>query len=357
MLIAGGRAMHRRVWLAALTALLVAAGCHREVEMSPLIERKVYLTDKFYDVEPLSDKRVFIVGYGGKILETKDGGRSWEQHESGTTNALYKVHFVDENRGWIVGQSGTILHTEDGGRTWTKQDSGGQKYLFSIDSVAPDHLIAVGEQATLMETKDGGKTWTTTQHKPAGATLTEEERMLLQDPAFYDIQFLDEKNGFVVGEFGHILQTTDGGATWKEKQSSLIGGEIMSALDLPTFYGVYFLNPQNGIAAGLSGHIARTVDGGAQWTFDDVAAGHETTPYFRGQFFADGSGWAVGAAGDVIHKKGIGETWETANIGTRLHSWLREVTFVDQDHGWIVGGFGTILYTRDGGKTWLPAAA
>jgi photosystem II stability/assembly factor-like uncharacterized protein len=349
--------MHRPLCLVALIALLIASGCHRDVEMTPLIERKVYLTDKFYDVAALSEKQVFIVGYGGKILETKDGGRSWQQHASGTSNALYKVRFVDDKNGWIVGQSGTILHTEDGGQTWEKQDGGTEKYLFSLAALSPEHLFAVGEQATLLETKDGGKSWEERQHKPAGATLTEEEKMLLQDPAFYDVQFIDAQNGYVVGEFGHILKTADAGVTWAEVQNSLVTGEILSALDLPTFYGVYFIDGQNGIATGLSGHIARTSDGGNQWFFDDMAPGHESTPFFTGQIFADGSGWAVGAAGDVIRKKGTGETWERADIGTRLHSWLRKVTFVDEKHGWIVGGFGTILYTRDGGKTWLPAAA
>lgn len=325
--------------------------------MTPLADRKVYLTDKFYDVEALSEKRVFIVGYGGKILETQDGGRTWERHESGTGEALYKVRFLDDQKGWIVGQAGTILHTEDGGKTWAKQESGTTKYLFSFAALSPEHLIAVGEAATLLETKDGGSTWESRQYKPAGETLTEEEKMLLQDPSFYDVQFLDEKNGIVVGEFGHILKTDDGGATWREKQASLVGGEILSALDLPTFYGISFVSPTDGIATGLSGHIARTSDGGNVWFFDDVAPGHESTPFFQGQVFRDGSGWAVGAAGDVIRKQGTGATWEKADIGMRLHSWLREVTFFDESHGWMVGGFGTILYTRDGGKTWIPTAA
>jgi photosystem II stability/assembly factor-like uncharacterized protein len=349
--------MYRRSLRAAATALLFALGCHGEVEKAPLIERKVYLTDKFYDVEGISEKRVFIVGYGGKILETQDGGRTWAQHESGTTNALYKAHFLDDQKGWIVGQSGTILRTQDGGKTWEKQESGTDRYLFSIDSLSPEHLIAVGQDATILETKDGGASWESRQHKPAGATLTEEEKMLLQDPSFYDVQFVDEKNGLVVGEFGHILRTSDGGTTWEEKQGSLVGEEIISALDLPTFYGVYFLTPQEGIATGLSGHIARTSDGGNVWFFDDVGAAHRSTPFFGGQIFADGSGWAVGAAGDVVRKQGTGETWEKADIGTQLHSWLREIMFVDEKHGWIVGGFGTILYTRDGGKTWIPTAA
>ena len=32
------------------------------------------------------------------------------------------VHFVDNQIGWIVGQGGKVLKTTDGGLTWTAQD-------------------------------------------------------------------------------------------------------------------------------------------------------------------------------------------------------------------------------------------
>ncbi|MFM8412577.1 MAG: WD40/YVTN/BNR-like repeat-containing protein, partial [Alphaproteobacteria bacterium] len=67
--------------------------------------------------------------------------------------------------------------------------------------------------------------------------------------------------------------------------------------------------------------------------------------------------WAVGSAGQVLHKKGLGENWQPADIGMRLFSWIRQVDFADPEHGWMVGGFGTILRTKDGGKTWVPMAA
>src|SRR5262245_59148602 len=93
-LIAGG--------LALLGALVI--GCHHEVEMVPLAERTIYSTDRFYDVQALSKDHAFVVGYGGKILETKDGGASWENLTSGTDQALYAVRFPDPQHGFISGQ-------------------------------------------------------------------------------------------------------------------------------------------------------------------------------------------------------------------------------------------------------------
>ena len=36
-------------------------------------------------------------------------------------------------------------------------------------------------------------------------------------------------------------------------------------------------------------------------------------------------------------------------------TWLRGMSWFDQQNGWIVGGFGTILHTKDGGQTWIPS--
>src|SRR5512140_960092 len=101
----------------------LALGCHHEVEMTPLIERTIYITDKFYDVQALGKDRAFVAGYGGKILETTDGGYNWTARASGTDLALYSIKFIDEQHGWIAGQDGLILHTADGGKTWEKQES------------------------------------------------------------------------------------------------------------------------------------------------------------------------------------------------------------------------------------------
>jgi photosystem II stability/assembly factor-like uncharacterized protein len=349
-----------------LALLLLALGCHREIEMVPLIERTIYATDRFYDVQALSKDRAFVVGYGGKILETTDGGRSWTVRTSGTDLALYAVRFVDDQNGWVSGQDGVLLHTTDGGKSWQKQESNavhvdrdGSKqplFLFSMYALDKDHAWAVGDRSILTSTTDGGQTWRA-RKVAMEVDLSGGESLAAADPIFYDVKFTDLQHGWIVGEFGKIMHTADGGETWHEQQRTLMEGTgIFDVLDLPTLYGAYMKNGQDGLAAGIEGHIARTRDGGARWTFDKVEADPPVVdPLFRLIELEDGSGWAAGAAGEVVHLEPGATTWKRAQLGQDVLTWLRGLSFSDQQHGWLVGGYGLIYRTTDGGKTWLPS--
>jgi len=345
--------------LLGLVVLTVGAGCHREVEDVPLLARLIGISDKFYDVQAIDADHVVVVGYGGKILTTSDGGFTWIKAESGTNRALYRVHFVDATNGWVSGQEGVMLHTTDGGKTWTRQTTNTTVYLFSVSFVDQDHGWCVGDKSILLKTSDGGKTWTL--HKIATVSqehLSAEEAVASQDPVLYDVQFIDANNGWVVGEFGHVLHTSDGGQTWTEQQQSLITGEIFDALDLPTFYGVNFTTPQDGVAAGLDGKIARTRDGGATWAFQKMQLDYPIVdPLFTPRLFPDGTGWAIGAAGEVVRLGTPDGQWQRAKLGMEVVTWLRGMYWVNPDDGWIVGGLGLILHTKDGGKSWVPSLA
>src|SRR5262245_20924303 len=160
----------RRWFIPAGLCLAMTLGCHHEIEMVPLADRTIYTTDKFYDVQAIGKDRAFVVGYGGKILETTDGGSTWAVRPSGTENALYAVEMVDDQHGWIVGQEGLVLHTADGGKSWQPQESnatfkdsdGTQKraYLFGLDALDVNTAFAVGDRSMLVSTTDGGRTWT-----------------------------------------------------------------------------------------------------------------------------------------------------------------------------------------------------
>lgn len=359
--------MRRSSIVAAAVIAAALAGCHREPEMVPLIERTVYTTDRFFDVQAVSTDHAIVVGYGGKIIQTTNGGRTWQRLESGTDDALFSVYFADEQQGWVTGQDGLILHTADGGKTWTRQESnavftemdGSRKraYLFSITGIDAQRLWAVGDRSMLVRTTDGGATWTATQVKMQ-SDLSGGEGMAAADPVFYDVAFADELRGWIVGEFGKIMYTADGGATWAEQNQSLLEGTgFFDPLDLPSLFGVYVRDAQRVVASGLEGHVARTTDGGTTWAYDKADVDVPLLdPLFDLVEFDDGSAWAVGAAGEVMRREpGPDTPWRRANLASDLSTWLRAIDFSDRQHGWMVGGFGLIFRTTDGGETWLPS--
>ena len=344
--------MRQRILLVAF-ALAVSA-CHSEMQNVPLTSQNIYFSDRFYDVKALSADRALIIGYGGKILETNDGGATFSRIESGTDLALYKL-FVLGNQLWISGQEGLVLHSADGGKTWQKQDSGTQVYLFSIFFQNENRGYAVGDKATLLETTDGGKTWAVRKVARSTEGIDADMQLAMQDPIFYDIRFVDENNGWIAGEFGHLLKTTDGGQNWTPHQNTLMTPEsgIVDPMDLPTFFGGFMLSDQEGIVSGLDGKIARTKDGGATWRFEPMKLAYPIVdPLYQPYVTADGNSWAVGAAGEVVHLPPGQTEWTRADLGMQIYTWLRSLDFSDAQNGWLVGGYGTILRTSDGGKTW-----
>ena len=66
------------------------------------------------------------------ILNTTDGGNSWNYQFNEPTGALYSIFFVDENNGWATGNYGIILHTSNGGASWNYQISGATFTLFDV---------------------------------------------------------------------------------------------------------------------------------------------------------------------------------------------------------------------------------
>ena len=73
---------------------------------------------------------------------------------------------------------------------------------------------------------------------------------------FMDLHFTDAKHGWVVGQKGVIIHTSDGGKTWQRQEVETEGD----------FRGVHFTNPRYGWAVGDNGLIATTDDGGRHWT-------------------------------------------------------------------------------------------
>jgi|GEM_PF-4838831 len=90
-----------------------------------------------------------VVGRGGIILRTTDGGERWERSTSGVVDNLYDVCFTNPYIGTAVGDNATILRTTTGGMTWLRDtQAAGAKHArqpnypnpFTISTSIPIHL-------------------------------------------------------------------------------------------------------------------------------------------------------------------------------------------------------------------------
>jgi photosystem II stability/assembly factor-like uncharacterized protein len=320
------------------------------------------LRDNLYGVKALSATEAWAVGNFGAVYHTTDAGRTWEPRDSGTKTPLFAVDFADAKHGWAVGKSAVILATADGGRSWRRQSSPipNDKHLFAVQAIDARTAWAVGDWGAITVTRDGGQTW---EDRSLGTISVREESTptrrtttLSDDVILYDIAFPDADHGFIAGEFGTVLATSDGGRTWARQT---VGTE-------KTLFGLGFASPERGWAVGIDGLILRTRDGGRQWEVQRGEAEHEAleelgfleTVKNPGLYDVDVRGQrgvVVGDIGVVLTTADGGETWERHELpeAERL-VWTRSVSLVAAT-GFVVGANG--FAARIDGDRLVPAGA
>jgi photosystem II stability/assembly factor-like uncharacterized protein len=154
--------------------------------------------------------------------------------------------------------------------------------------------------------------------------------------SLFDAKLLDGGTGWVVGAFGAIFKTTDGGRTWIAQKTPT----------LDYLYGIDFTTPERGVVVGKSGTILTTDDGGTTWT--QRTSGTDRN-LFSVSYATPDKLWAVGDWGAVVYSEDGGKTWTDRSLSDDIV--LTAVHWADEKHGLIVGEFGTVRYTQDGGQT------
>lgn len=73
-------------------------------------------------------QNIWMVGNPGCLVaHSADHGKSWQTYRTSETTPLHSVFFLNADRGWAVGELGKILSTKDGGKTWVSQRNFGKR--------------------------------------------------------------------------------------------------------------------------------------------------------------------------------------------------------------------------------------
>ncbi len=253
-----------------------------------------------------------VAGSGGTIKKTFDGGETWESIFGGTYNRLQEGFFVNDSVGYLCGDAGILLKTTDRGNSWTTSVIASSNFAF---------IYFVNELTGFATTENNGQIWKTTD---AGNTWN--LKQTIANYSIWQIHFVDENNGWVVGEFGTIAHTTNAGENWNLQYS---GTEV-------NLRSVYFFNPDTGWVVGKDEKRLRTTNGGNTWIHDHTGYNYE---YLYIYFFDQNIGWICGTSGVIL-----------CNVGTPINSDVYEKTYggynseigvvIDktEDGGFIIGG-------------------
>lgn len=249
----------------------------------------------------LEGRQGIAVGAYGKVVESTDGGQTWKQRPPFTETALLDVT-CGEGPGLIVGQQGHIFRLEDQG--YQAVESGTDARLLGVDSNADGLAVVVGGFGTVLRSADGGRTW---------ETLDFDWEAILNDflePHLYAVDVSAEGVITIVGEFELVLRSLDGGNSWDTVHQ---GEASLFSLDLR--------GDGEGYAVGQNGRIVRTDDGGSNWT----ALVTPTEANLLDVWSGAGGDVLVTGMRTVLRSVDGGDSWETLEGGDLSTGWYQQL--------------------------------
>lgn len=301
---------------------------YHETIVEPVVQGSMLVPeDMLFSIDLLPDGTGWAVGEFGLLLHSADGGKHWQKWPAATGEMLTSIGFADSQHGFVVGRAGTVIATTDGGRTWQKQKTPTRQQLLAVSVIDDKRAWAVGSFGTVIFTNDGGATWHREKLDWSKLIPNVIKTVGEVQPNLNDVYFYNSQVGWIVGEFGLVLRTDDGGATWST---------MRYGADLPQLYSVSIRHGQNGWAVGQHGTLLQTTDGGTTWKKEDLG---------NSDFYAiaqQNSVTALVGDGTMYVKRGSSE-WTKSQFPSDL--WLSGVSI---HHGSVVavGEAGTI-YTVD----------
>ena len=221
------------------------------------------------DVSVCADGSFVALDFYRKVWTSTDDGKSWSSKPTPQPWQPLALTCGPQNSYWVVGSDSTIASSTDRGGAWQIHHSG-------------------------------------------------------DDALYNSVQFLDDQNGFVTGEFGAFLRTIDGGKTWA---NSVIEEEFYP-------YTALFVSPQEGYVTSLTGTIMRTRNGGANWEKMRNDSGLSQFSLVN----VDGKVFSAGLGGSVL--KLSGDQWVPVKLDNLTAPYLRGATAIGNDRFLVVGGNG-----------------
>jgi len=162
-----------------------------------------------------------LAGRGGQLVAvTPQQMKESRVAPLGKRNPRKMVLWPDA-RGWLVGDGGLVLRTLDGGHSWSGPDGtlpnlAGDEMDFEAVASLADHVWIAGSPGTLiLHSANAGKTWEVFDTQ--------------QTTPIKSLFFVDANRGFAACELGVILATLDGGKNWTVQHS---GGKRAAMLGI-----------------------------------------------------------------------------------------------------------------------------
>jgi photosystem II stability/assembly factor-like uncharacterized protein len=213
---------------------------------------------------------------------------------------------------------------------WYQLNSGTSQSFGSVHFTSAYTGYVSGESGRILKTTNGGLNWVT---QTSGTTV-----------GLGSICFTNDSTGYILGGANNyclILKTTNGGLNWVQQYTGTTPLGSIYFVDLNTGYGVGAYT------------FAKTTNAGLNWHFQSSNIYGLSNIHFTDS----NTGYVCGTDGRIMKTVNGGFSWTNLVSGTTLY--LYSISFPNATTGYIAGGglifpnfWHIILKTTNSGNTW-----
>lgn len=158
------------------------------------------------------------------------------------------------------------------------------------------------------------------------------------DITFKSLSFINEHTGYVCGENGTIIKTTNGGYNWT----------FLNSGTRKLLYDIHAINDHTCFAVGENGIILKTTNGGTNW----IQKNYNKNYYLISVDFHNLIGIATGSRGIILRTTDYGENWVEINTGINFRGQIMDVD-LKNNLGIACGDSMLILKSLNSGLNWI----
>ena len=298
----------------------------------------------------------FLLGTRQTILETFDGGKTWDAKDLGMDviddEVNYRFNSVSfkGDEGWIVGKPAILLHTTDAGKTWERVGlSPRLPGIPVLITATGDNGVAemVTDQGAIYLTTDAARNWKAAVEETVDATLNRTVSSGVQGASYYTGSFSTVSRNPETGEYiglssrgNFYMSWAPGQAYWQPHNRS--SARRIQSMGWRKDGGVWQLTRGGGIYLSNTTGLPEEDDeftegkiGSRGYGLLDLGSNVSGTKYFT-----------VGGSGSVFSSEDAGKTWKRDRGTDEVAGNLYKVAFAKDDVGFILGNDGILLRYR-----------
>ena len=300
---------------------------------------------------PDDPKRGFLLGTRQTILETTDGGKTWDFKsipEGSDEDVNYRFNSISFSgkEGWIVGKPAILLHTTDGGENWERVGlsprlPGAPVLITATGSSGQAELVT--DEGAIYLTTNAARDWKAAVEETISGTLNRTVSSGVQGASYYTgtLSTIARNNdGDYIGlsSRGNFYMTWSPGQSYWQPHNRAFGRRVQSMGWRPEG-GIWELTRGGGIYFSNTNQLPEEDDDFSEGKIGSRGFGLlDFTAKPSGKQF-----WIVGGSGSVFYSNDAGKSWKrdrgTDNVAGNLYN----VKFNSDDSGFILGNDGILL--------------